>query len=307
MKKILIAVLLSSFLLTGCASIKEINAGDTSSGDKNTIQDNNTIDNTEDETNKKIILEVKEYIQNGQNEKSEAVKIKWSKTFLDNADIEALYKDFIKSADKKDDVEAFAKFITENAPISGNWEEMFKKDVYEIYKEDIVNIKHLEGDLYEGYIVSSGKEIPYVVVSSRTGYFHGTSGTTGTSENVKANLMKEEYIEKLNKLKSDLESSSDQRYAGTTTLEMVEAGNEEYKLWDDILNEIYSALKDQLSKEEMDKLIDEEVNWIKIRDDKVVLDSAKYEGGSIKPLIEIKGLIESTKDRSYELVDKYMK
>lgn len=102
---------------------------------------------------------------------------------------------------------------------------MFKKDVYEIYKEDIVNIKYLEGDLYEGYIISSGKETPYVVVSSRTGYFHGTSGTTDTSENVKINLTKEDYIEKLNKLKSDLESSSDERYTGPTTLEMVEAGN----------------------------------------------------------------------------------
>lgn len=54
---------------------------------------------------------------------------------------------------------------------------MFKKDVYETYKEDIVNIKHLEGDLYEGYIMNNGKEVPYVVVSQRTGYYHGTGET----------------------------------------------------------------------------------------------------------------------------------
>ena len=145
-----------------------------------------------------------------------------------------------------------------------------------------------------------------IVKSDKTTDNNGTSRTTDTSENIKTNLTKEEYITKLNKLKSDLESSY-QIYAEQTTLEMIRAGNAEYKLWDNMLNEIYSVLKGQLSKEEVDKLIDEEVNWIKIRDDKVVVDSEPYEGGSIKSLIEITSLIGSTKDRSYELVDKYMK
>ena len=145
-----------------------------------------------------------------------------------------------------------------------------------------------------------------IVKSDKTTDNNGTSRTTDTSENTKTNLTKEEYITKLNKLKLDLESSY-QIYAEQTTLEMIRAGNAEYKLWDNMLNEIYSVLKGQLSKEEVDKLIDEEVNWIKIRDDKVVVDSEPYEGGSIKSLIEITSLIGSTKDRSYELVDKYMK
>lgn len=63
--------------------------------------------------------------------------------------------------------------MTLNAPISSNWEKLFEKDLYDIYGEKVVRLEHLEDDLYQAYIKKDGAEIPYVVVSSRTGYFHG--------------------------------------------------------------------------------------------------------------------------------------
>lgn len=70
-------------------------------------------------------------------------------------------------------MEKFASYMTLNAPIVDNWEELFKKDLYDIYGEKVVRLKHLENDLYEAYIKKDGAEVPYVVVSARTGYFHG--------------------------------------------------------------------------------------------------------------------------------------
>lgn len=50
---------------------------------------------------------------------------------------------------------------------------MFKKDLYEKYGENLLKVEPLGNDQYQAYIEKEGKEVPYVVVSSRTGYFHG--------------------------------------------------------------------------------------------------------------------------------------
>ncbi|AOR25138.1 hypothetical protein [Clostridium taeniosporum] len=114
-----------------------------------------------------------DYIINGQEDKTEAEELKWSKRFLDQVDIESLYKKYIEKGGNADDIEKFAEYITLNAPIISHWERLFEKDLYEKYGEKVVKLEHIEDDLYQAYIEKDGKEIPYVVVSSRTGYFHG--------------------------------------------------------------------------------------------------------------------------------------
>ena len=123
--------------------------------------------------NEDISEKVKNYIINGQSNKSEAEKIKWGKTFLNEVDIKSLYDQYISTGGNANDLEKFASYMTLNAPIVNNWEELFKKDLYDIYGEKVVRLKHLENDLYEAYIKKDGAEVPYVVVSARTGYFHG--------------------------------------------------------------------------------------------------------------------------------------
>lgn len=65
------------------------------------------------------------------------------------------------------------KNITSNAPIPSDWKNMFETDLYKAYGQKVVRLEHLEDVLYQAYIIYDGKETPYVVVSSRTGYFHG--------------------------------------------------------------------------------------------------------------------------------------
>ncbi|MGG7214234.1 hypothetical protein ACQPUY_11505 [Clostridium nigeriense] len=199
MKKSLICLLFSTLLLTACSSNK--------SQDANNVVDNNSSGVTEQSSNsnleekdsnkgvstedlydvskdsegsvndtgtlKNISEEVKNYILNGQGNKPEAEKLKWSETFLNEVDIDRLYNQYLSSGGNGENIEQFASYMTLNAPILSNWEDLFKKDLYDTYSEEVVKLEELKGDLYQAYIEKDGKEVPYVVVSSRTGYFHG--------------------------------------------------------------------------------------------------------------------------------------
>lgn len=193
MKKLLIYLLFSILLLTACTLNKSANVEKTvdsskkevtnevsnsnleendNSKDTNEISQSNTSDNS-NSLNENISEKVKDYIINGQENKSEAKKLKWSKRFLNEVNIEDLYSKYIKDGGNEEDIEELATYVTLNAPILSNWEELFKKDLYDTYNEEVVKLEHLEGDLYQAYVNKNGSEVPFVVVSSRTGYFHG--------------------------------------------------------------------------------------------------------------------------------------
>lgn len=205
MKRMLCCILLSTIFLTACTSPdsksknksvdnnKEITQNLDSTNEKedatenpaSTSEQEDTTENpdniSEEETSpsndiiteENISEKIKNYINNGQQDKVEAQKIKWSKIFLDKVNIENLYKEYISSGGNANNLEDLAKYITLNAPISSEWEKLFEKDLYDAYGEKVVRLEHLEGDLYQAYIQKDGTEVPYVVVSSRTGYFHG--------------------------------------------------------------------------------------------------------------------------------------
>lgn len=193
MKKVLIYLLFSTFLLTACSLNKPANTEkkvdtntnkvtneesntnleeDDNTKDTNEISQSNSNDNS-NSLNENISEEVKDYIINGQENKSEEQKLKWSKTFLNEVNIEDLYNKYINSGGNGENIEEFASYMTSNAPILSNWEDLFKKDLYDTYSEEVVKMEHLEGDLYQAYVNKDGSEVPFVVVSARTGYFHG--------------------------------------------------------------------------------------------------------------------------------------
>ena len=125
-------------------------------------------------------------------------------------------------------------------------------------------------------------------------------GSSTTNLNKKA-----EYKQKLDDIEkglSDLES-----YRAGTTAEMKYAAGEEYDRWDKALNEIYSVLKENLSKDEMSKLEAEETKWIKDKEEKAKEAGKEFEGGTAEGLAYTSSLAETTKNRCYELVNKYMK
>ncbi|WP_026672664.1 lysozyme inhibitor LprI family protein [Alkalihalobacterium bogoriense] len=113
---------------------------------------------------------------------------------------------------------------------------------------------------------------------------------------------KGDYLKKLN----EMEEADRQLEPGVTMAELEEQEEERYRKWDEELNKIYGVLKEQLKPEEMDKLREEQREWIIYRDNTAKESSLKYEGGSTETLEYIATQATLTRERCYELVAKYM-
>ncbi|WP_203363900.1 lysozyme inhibitor LprI family protein [Bacillus sp. REN10] len=96
-------------------------------------------------------------------------------------------------------------------------------------------------------------------------------------------------------------------YEQGTTVEVREAESERYKRWDDLLNEIYGVLKQQLSSNEMEQLRTAQRKWITYRDESAESAAASFEGGSWASVQYVSTQADLTRERCYELVERYMK
>jgi uncharacterized protein YecT (DUF1311 family) len=124
------------------------------------------------------------------------------------------------------------------------------------------------------------------------------------SNTVSQKTQKQEYKEKLDKIQLGFDGFD---YDAAPTNDMFQEVCKEHKEWDDELNNIYGILKVQLSPSDMKKLQNEEIQWLKDRDAKAKKDSAEMAGGSMEKVLYEGSLAKSTRERCYELVDKYMK
>ncbi|MVX65683.1 DUF1311 domain-containing protein [Clostridium chromiireducens] len=115
---------------------------------------------------------------------------------------------------------------------------------------------------------------------------------------------KQEYKAKLDNIELGFKGFND---ANATTNDMYQEACKEHKQWDDALNEIYGVLKSQLPASDMKKLQNEELQWIKDRDDKAKKDAEEMAGGTMEKVLFEGSLAKSTKERCYVLVEKYMK
>lgn len=131
--------------------------------------------------------------------------------------------------------------------------------------------------------------------------------TNSSNDNTNAYSTKQVYLEKLSNLEDNLNASLKEKYDSGITQQIVEAASEEFEKWDDMLNEVWSELKGQLPEEDMDKLTEEQVNWIKSKDEKSETAANEVKGGTMEPLSRVMSLAISTKERCYELVNEYMK
>lgn len=115
---------------------------------------------------------------------------------------------------------------------------------------------------------------------------------------------KEEYLARLERLAMVLEANF-QNSKDTTTTGMRTAKNQELIQWDNELNKIYKMLKEKLPEDEFIVLRDEERQWIVERDEKANAAAAEYEGGTLAGLEYLSVQVETTKERTYELVELY--
>ncbi|WP_294403729.1 lysozyme inhibitor LprI family protein [uncultured Clostridium sp.] len=113
------------------------------------------------------------------------------------------------------------------------------------------------------------------------------------------------YLNKLDGIQAGL-SDLDYLHLGSNA-DMKAVAAEEYRRWDDVLNEIYSELKGQLSYTEMNSLEKEELQWIKYKENEADRCASAFRGGTAEGLAYTSKLAELTKERCYYLVNNYMK
>ena len=92
---------------------------------------------------------------------------------------------------------------------------------------------------------------------------------------------------------------------GTSIKEKQEAQDYAYRIWDDELNRIYPPLKRSLPEDEGEALKQEELQWIKDRDAKAQRDSASASSESSRLLSYTRSLTDTTRERTYVLVEWY--
>ncbi|MGD6802037.1 lysozyme inhibitor LprI family protein [Rossellomorea vietnamensis] len=124
-----------------------------------------------------------------------------------------------------------------------------------------------------------------------------------TEENGTTEKTKKEYLDMLNAMEEEDRHGD----AKDTMVEMEEQEQERFEKWDDMLNEIYGVLQEQLGKEEMEKLREEQREWVQQRDEEAKNASLKYEGGTTESLEYIAARATLTRERAYVLVAHYMK
>lgn len=161
----------SSASVNSSASTAQTNTAKTESSSSKPNQ--NTVTTTTATSNKDIAQKTKDYLLNGQNNKPEAGKLQWSETFLNQVNIDAVYQSYISAGGKAGDIQSFAKYLTENAPIPSNWKTLFEADLWKGYSVKPSRYEPLENNVYQVYVKINGSEVPYVTVRARTGYFHG--------------------------------------------------------------------------------------------------------------------------------------
>ncbi|MDL4839411.1 lysozyme inhibitor LprI family protein [Aquibacillus rhizosphaerae] len=127
--------------------------------------------------------------------------------------------------------------------------------------------------------------------------------TTNNEPVKEAPSTKNEYIEKLNAAKKE---SEELEAPDSSTYALKKVEDDRFDIWDQLLNEIYGELKEQLPPEKMDPIREEQRNWIDHRDDSALEASLKYKGGTQEHLEYVAVLANLTEKRCFELVEDYL-
>lgn len=156
-------------------------------------------------------------------------------------------------------------------------------------------------------LVYSDKLNHYVIEDYQAKYYPSDEGIESESSNNEefSYSYKKDYLDKLDFIEEGM-SDLDYLYDSGTTVDFVEAEGTRLKRWDDMLNEIYSLLKTQLTESEMKELKSKQLAWIEYRDKTAENEANAAGGGSLTTVDYNSTLATLTKERCYELVNTYL-
>ena len=127
----------------------------------------------EDPAQEAFFQEVKTYLLSGQEDLPEAGRLHWAADFLEAVDWNSVYNAYMEAGEKAGDVDSFARYLTENAPIPASWKELFESDLWEQYGYAVDHYEALDEGVYQAYVSIDGQSVPFVAVNAHTGWYHG--------------------------------------------------------------------------------------------------------------------------------------
>ena len=90
-----------------------------------------------------------------------------------------------------------------------------------------------------------------------------------------------------------------------TQTEYNEKTQELYEVWDSALNTVWSTLKQTQDADTMNRITDEEREWIALKEQAAAQAGAEYEGGTMQSMVMNQKAAEMTKARVYELMELF--
>ncbi|MFC9540628.1 lysozyme inhibitor LprI family protein [Lysinibacillus sp. NPDC056959] len=179
-------------------------------------------------------------------------------------------------------------------------------EMYPLSANDIIKIYAVAKN-------SKGQDVQSNIITSdaRYAYFEFPEDTNQPTfeeeqEKVTNGSQKDEYIQKLDSIDAGL-ADLEHLYTNKDNTEILKAEKETYNRWDNILNEIYALLKQQLSSGDMQSLKEVQIEWIKDKESSAKNAASKYAEDEMKEITKYKIEAQYTKERCYELVKNYMK
>ncbi|CAM3799519.1 lysozyme inhibitor LprI family protein [Mesobacillus thioparans] len=121
----------------------------------------------------------------------------------------------------------------------------------------------------------------------------------------KPNSLKAEYMGKLNDTDKEIVEMRENPIDDTTIASKKVEGDI-YDLLDELINEIYGVLIDQLPSDAMDQLREEQREWLTYREKAAKEASLKYKNGTMEQLEYVIVENKLTEERCFQLVENYM-
>lgn len=111
---------------------------------------------------------------------------------------------------------------------------------------------------------------------------------------------KEYFLEKLDYLE---DYSRTLQSSANSQTEMSKASKEIYDKYDELLNEVYSYLKEVMPEDKFSKIESDEKGWVIRRDEAIEEAGKQYAGGTMYGMVRSSAGAEETKKRINELLD----
>ena len=91
--------------------------------------------------------------------------------------------------------------------------------------------------------------------------------------------------------------------ADLSQTELNELAEQKYKVWDNVLNDMWTYLKLTLPADQMAALTRDEAAWINSKEAQAAAAAAGFQGGSMYPMVYYLQAAELTRQRAYVLVN----